>query len=153
MLDDVGKVVGEREHVDLARLLAEHAALGDAGRLLGADEVEHGGGVDRLAHVDAQQVDVDRLAAHRVVLDVLDDHRGGLAAVDGEVEDRARVRERRAQDARVDREGLRLVAAAVDDAGDETLAAQPAGGARPLDGAGGDLECGVLRTCHGGRRW
>ena len=100
--------------------------------------------VDRLAHVDAQQVDVDRLAAHRVVLDVLDDHRGGRAAVDGEVEDRARVRERRPQGARVDREGQRLVAAAVDDAGDEPLAAQPAGRARPLDGAGADLECGVL---------
>ena len=88
MLDDVGKVVGEREHVDLARLLAEHAALGDAGSVLRADEVEHGGGLDRLAHVDPQQVDVDRLAADRVVLDVLDDHRGGLATVDGEIENR-----------------------------------------------------------------
>ena len=58
----------------------------------------------------------------------------GLAAVDGEVEDRAGVRERDAQDARVDREGQRLVAAAVDDAGDEALAAQAARGARPFDG-------------------
>ena len=34
VLDDVGQVVRERENVDLARLLAEHAALGDAGRVL-----------------------------------------------------------------------------------------------------------------------
>ena len=116
----------------------------DAGRLVAALQIEHDDRVDRLVHVDAQEVEVDRLAAHRMVLDVLDDHRGGAAAVDLEIEHGARVGERRAERQRVNREGERLVAAAVDDAGHEPLLPQAARGSRALDGARGDLECLML---------
>ena len=80
------------------------------------------------------------LAAHRVALEVLDEHRRARAAVDRDLEDRAGVRQRVAQDARVDGEVLRLAVAAVDDAGDEALAAQAARGARALRVAGGQGE-------------
>ena len=93
---------------------------------------------------------MDRLAAHRMVLDILDDHRGGAAAVDLEVEHGARVGERRAERQRVNCEGDRLVAAAVHDAGHEPLLPQAARGSRPLDGARGDLEFLMVRTSHGG---
>ncbi len=49
---------------------------------------------------------MDGLAAHRVALEVLDEHGHAVAAVDRDVEDGAGVRERVAQDARVDREVL-----------------------------------------------
>ena len=62
-------------------------------------------GLDGLVEADAQQVDVDELAAHRVVLLVLDDHRLGGAAVDHEVEHGAGLGQRQAQLAAVDREG------------------------------------------------
>ena len=114
-------------------------------------QLEHDDGVDRLVHVHAQEVEVDRLAAHRMVLDVLDDHRGRAAAVDLEVEHGAGVGERRAERQRVNCERDRLVAAAVDDAGHEALLPQAARGSRALDGARGDLERLMVRTGHGGR--
>ena len=61
------------------------------------------------------------LAAHRMALEVLDEHRSGRAAVDADVEDRAGVGQRVAQDARVDGEVRRLAVAAVDDAGHVAL--------------------------------
>ena len=85
---------------------------------------------------------MDRLTAHRVALDVLDEHRVGAAAVERDLEDRARMRQRVAQDAAVDREQLRLVAPAVDHARDLAGAAQAAGGAGTLRGAGGEVERG-----------
>ena len=78
----------------------------DAGRDVGADQLERDRGVDRLVHAHAQEVDVQRVAAHGVALDVLDEHGRGAAAVDRHLEDRARVRERVAQDPRVHREQL-----------------------------------------------
>ena len=114
-------------------------------------QLEHDDGVDRLVHVHAQEVEVDRLAAHRVVLDVLDDHRRRGGVVDLEVEHGAGVRERRAERQRVNCERERLLAAAVDDAGHEPLLAQAARRARALDGARGDLECLMIRTGHNGR--
>ena len=54
------------------------AALDDARRLVGAEELERDGRVDGLVDVDAQEVDVQRVAADGVALDVLDDH--GVAA-------------------------------------------------------------------------
>ena len=76
----------------------------------------------------------------------------GLAAVDADVEDRARVGERVAQDARVDGEVRRLAVAAVDDAGHLARAAQAAGGARALGRAGGQRELrGVGHDLEGRR--
>jgi hypothetical protein len=60
---------------------------------------------------------VDRLAAHGVALDVLDEHGRRGPAVDGDLEDVARTRQGVAQDAPVDREQLRSALAAVDHAG------------------------------------
>ena len=108
----------------------------DARGVVGAEQLEHDRRVDRLVHVHAEEVHVDDLAAHRVALEVLDEHRRGRAAVDADVEDRAGVGERVAQDARVDGEVRRLAVAAVDDAGHLARAAQPAGGTRALGVAG-----------------
>ena len=49
-------------------------------------------------HAHAQQIDVDRLAAHRVALDVLDQHVRGRA-LDRHLDHLGGVRERVAQDA------------------------------------------------------
>ena len=125
-------------------LLARDAALGDARRVVGADELERDRRVDLLIHADAQQVDMDRLAAHRMALEVLDDDRRALAAVEGDLEDGAGVGERVAQRPPVDGERLRILAATVDHAGYQALAAEAAGGARALDGARADGECGCV---------
>jgi hypothetical protein len=52
--DRVRDVARQRLDVDLARLLGEHAALDDAGRLVGAEQLEHDRGVDLLVHVHAE---------------------------------------------------------------------------------------------------
>ena len=93
---------------------------------------------------------MDELAAHRVVLLILDDHRLGGAAVDYEVEHGAGLGQRQAQLAAVDREGGGLVAAAVDDAGDLARATQAAHRARALGAARGHLQGRILAACHGG---
>jgi hypothetical protein len=102
-------------------------------------QLERDGRLDRDLHVDAQQVEVDRVTLDRVALDVLDEHRRAAATVDGDLEDGARMRQRVAQDAAVDREQLGAAVAAVDDPRDLARAAQAAGRARPFRGAG--LEC------------
>ena len=48
------------------------------------DQLERDVGLDRDLHVDAQQVDVDRLAADGMALNVLDQDVGVRAAVDGD---------------------------------------------------------------------
>ena len=79
-----------------------------------------------------------------------------VAAVDRDLEDRAGVRERVAQDAGVDREVLGVAVAAVDHAGDEALAAQAARGARAFGSAGGEGERsgveGMVRRRRGAGR-
>ena len=130
VLDRVGDVAGQRLDGELARDLLEHAALLDAGRVLGADQLEHHGGADRLVEADPQQVDVHRLAGDRMADELLDHDRRGCGAVDAQLEHRAGVGERVAQHARVDLERDRVLAAAVDDAGDVAGAAQAARRAR-----------------------
>ena len=77
--------------------------------------------------VDAQEVDVDGVAAHGMALDVLDEHGRRGAAVERDLEDRPRTRQGVAQDARVDREELRPAFTPVDDARDLAGTAQTAG--------------------------
>ena len=62
------------------------------------------------------------------------------------------MRERVAQDARVDGEVRRLAVAAVDDAGHLARAAEPAGGARALGVAGVEGELRGVGHDLGGRR-
>ena len=124
VLERVRDVGRQRLDGELARDLLEHAALLDAGSVVGADELEHDRRLDRLVEPDAQQVDVHGVAGDRVAGQLLDDDRRAAGAVDAEVEHRAGVGQRLAQHARVDLEGDRVLAAAVYDAGDLALAAQ-----------------------------
>ena len=86
---------------------------------------------------------MDDPAADDVVLLVLDHDGGRRLSVEAEVEHGAGVSEGEAQAARLDLVGHRLLAAAVDDAGDKAGAAQTAGFAGI-----GDLP--VLRLERGG---
>ena len=117
----------ERERLDrdLADDLGEHAALGHADGL--AEELDHDPRLDRLVQPDLLQVDVRERPLERMLLVRLEDRRARGASVEGDVEDRveaALAREGPAQLALLDRDCPRLVAAAVDDAGDQTLLAQ-----------------------------
>ena len=77
--DEVGDVGGERLDVELVRDLLHHAALLDAGGLLGALDVDGDRRLDLLVEAHLEEVDVHDLAADRVELLVLDDHGAGLA--------------------------------------------------------------------------
>ena len=120
--------------------MLEHAALLDAGGVLDAEQLDRDLGLDRLVEADDLEVEVEELAAHRMPLLLLDDDRLGLAAVEGEVEQRTAAGERVARLALGHAERARLGAARVDDAGNEPVAAQAAGRARAEFGAFGDLE-------------
>ena len=76
-----------------------------------------------------------RLTAHRVVLRVLE-HRRGALPVELKLDDRAGRLQGVAQLACTDRERQRIAAAPVQDAGNETLPAEAARGARAFDVAG-----------------
>ncbi len=99
------------------------------GRELAADQVHGDRGGDRLVEADLVQVDVRDAAADLVHLVVLEDRRvRGAGAVDLDVEDRVqagRAGERAPKLALLDRDRDRL-AAPVEHAGDEALAAQAA---------------------------
>jgi len=60
----------------------DDAALDHTGRVLGADQHDRHGGLDRLVQAHAHEVDVHHLAADHVTLGVLDDRRGRMPAVD-----------------------------------------------------------------------
>ena len=66
MLDRVRDVGGQRFDRELARHVLQHAALLDARRLVGADELKCHSGLNRAVEPDAEQVDVDRSARDRV---------------------------------------------------------------------------------------
>ena len=101
-------------------------------------------GLDLLVEPHLEAVEVDDVAAERVVLLLLDHHRHGRRAVELEVEQGVALGEQRAQLALGDLEGARLAALAVDDAGHQPLAAQAAAGARAEAVSGGDVECGAI---------
>src|SRR6185436_14045315 len=116
-VDRLGDRGRQRLDVHLAGDVLEDAALDDAGGLLLADEVHRHGRLDGDLEVDAQQVDVHEVAAHRVALGLLQHGGRGRAAVDGELEHRAAGGERVAQRALVDGEGDGALRAAVEHAG------------------------------------
>ncbi len=147
MRERLGDLRRQRLDVQLARDLLEHAAALGAGRVVAADELQRHDRVDRDVEVHAQQVDVHRLAAHRVVLGALQDGRRGLAVGD-DLEHGAPGGKRVAQLARVGAEGDRVAVASVEDAGDAAAAAQAARGAGALGLARGDGELRRLRG-HG----
>ncbi len=150
-------VRGEAVHLDLLRVdmkvaIQTHVTL----ELLGGDHapgVMEGGVLSQgVVEIniealpgdipDAVQVDVHGLAADGVTLDVLDEHRRRRAAVDGDLEDRARTRQGVAQDPAVHREELGSALATVDHARDPAGTAQAAGRAGSLRGARGEIEGG-----------
>ena len=149
MLDRVGNVVGERLDGELARDVLEHAALARARGALGAEELELHGGLDRAVEAHAQQVDVQRVAAHRMARESLTTTGVDCAPSTLRSSTAPACGEGGAQLARLDLERQGLVATAVDDAGDEALAAQAAHRARPSLAAG-DGERGALRSGHSG---
>ena len=108
--------------------------------------------VDRLVEPDLLQVDVRDQAAHGILLVVLE-HRGvHLPAFDGDVEHgvQAALRgERRPKVALGDRDRDRLLAA-VEDAGDQALAAQATRLGRAEDGTILDQQLDALRSHDGG---
>ena len=82
--------------------------------------------VELLGHLDHEEVDMDGMPLHGVLVDALQQHRHGTAATDLEIHQRV-ARSGAAQlveGARIDLDGLRLAAVAVDDGGHEALAAQ-----------------------------
>ncbi len=96
--------------------------------------------MDRDVHAHAQKIDVRGLAAHRVMLHILDQDVARRAAVYGHLDHLGGMGELVAEDARVDREVLGLLAAAIDDAGNETVTAEAARRARALRITGGQSE-------------
>ena len=147
LLDDVATILDD---VSVMTKVAAKVGLSDRGlaKLCARHDIPVPGrgywARKQFGHVDPQQVHVHGLAAHGMALEVLDEHGHARAAVDGHLEDRARVRQRVAQDAGVDGEVLRLAALAVDHAGDEALAAESAGRAGALGRAGGKGEAGYF---------
>ena len=135
-VDRLGDVGRQRLDVELVGHVLEHAALLDAGRLLGALEVTCTGRLDLLVEAHLEQVDVEQLVTDRVLLLVLHDHRAGRA-VDLEVDQRGSVRPARARSVSAfDLEGGAVAALpAVDDARHVALAAQALGRARAALGA------------------
>ena len=105
--------------------------------------------LDLLVEADLHEVDVDQLAADRMELLVLDDHRARVA-VDREVDQRARADEHAAQRALLDgeRDGVAL-GSPVDHAGHQPLLAQAARDARAELLALADLQADSL-VGHGG---
>ena len=83
---------------------------------------------DLLGHLHDEEVDVLRDPLHGMLVDALEEHRCRLAAADREVEQRvaAGMPEQRLELTRVELDGLRRVAMAVDDGGQDALTAQAA---------------------------
>ncbi len=148
VLDRVRNVGRERLDRQLARDLLEHAALLDARGVIDAGELEHDRRLDRLVEADAEQVDVHRVAADRMADELLEHDGRGRGTVDAQVEQRAGVRERIAKLPRVDRERDRILATAVDDAGDLTLPSQATRRPRSRGFTLRDIQGCRLGPCH-----
>src|SRR6185312_8161844 len=140
--DRLGDGGGKRFDVQLACELLEDAAFLDARGVLDAGELERDDGVDRLVQAHPQQVYVGRLASHGVALGLLEDDRGGLRAVDGEIDHSAGAGQGEPQLARVDAEADRVRATPIEHSRDAAGAAQAPRGARSVGVAGGDVELG-----------
>ena len=131
--------------------MLEHAAAFDAGGDLGALELDRDLGLDRLVELHLLQVDVLEVAAHRVMLLLLDHDRNGFAALDLEVEEGGAFAQHAADVAFGHLKGAGIRAAAVDDAQHEALAPQAAGDPGAELGSGCCLEL-FASTCHADRR-
>ena len=73
--------------------MLEHAALADAGRLIGPVELDRDLRLDLLVEADLEAIEVQDVAADRVVLLLLDHDRHGLRALELEVEQRVALAE------------------------------------------------------------
>jgi hypothetical protein len=86
-------------------------------------------------------------AAHRVQLLILDHHRDGFRALDLDVEERRALEQDVADLPFLHLEGDCVLAAGVDDPGDDAVAAHASRGARAELGARSDLQSGA-GSCH-----
>ena len=131
----------------MGRLREDAALVADAFGL--ADEVEHRGGADLLAHVDLGEVGVDRGAGDDVALDLAEERVDRLVAEDELDEDLVGglVAHRHHVFVRIQLDGLGFAREAREDGGD---GAGPAHTAR-LAGTVGGARCGVEFDCvaHG----
>ena len=135
--------LGKRLDGDVAGDVLEDAALLDAGSVLDADELDRDVGLDLLGEVDLLAVEVHQVAADRVTLLLLDDDRDLAGALDLEVEQGVALVDEERELMRVGLKRPRRLAAGVDDAGHETVAAQASRRARAELGAVGYLENGA----------
>ena len=78
--DALGDLGRQRLDRDLVGDVLEHAALLDAGRLLGALELDRDLGLDLLVELDLEQVEVHEAAADRVALLLLDHDRASASS-------------------------------------------------------------------------
>ena len=117
------------------------------GAVLGAEQLDRDVGLDLDVELDLLEVEMDEVAANRVALLLLDHDRNRARPLDLDVDQGTAVDEDVADRASLGLKGAGIVAAAVDDAGDEPLAAQAAARARAEIGARlGFQGCAV--GCH-----
>ncbi len=107
--------------------MLENAASFDAGGRLDALELDRDLGLDRLVELHLLQVDVLKIAADRVQLLLLDHDRHAFRALYLEVEQSVATGEHRADLALTHLKGLRVGAAAVDDARHEAATSETPG--------------------------
>jgi hypothetical protein len=123
-----GIAVGSASTV-IAGDVLEDTAFADTGGLIGSLQLDRDLRLDLLVEANLETVDVENVAAHGVVLLLLDHHRS-LGPIQLEVEQGVALGEEAAQLAGRNLEGASLAALPVDDSGHHPLSAQPTGGPR-----------------------
>ena len=98
-------------------------------------------GLNRLVEVDLLEVEVLEIAAHRVVLLLLDHDRNRIAAFDVKIEQRVAFTQDHPGVATFDLKGGRFLAVRVDDPGDLAVTAEALGDSGAEIGTGCGVEC------------
>ena len=138
--DRLGDRVRRREQLERVQHEIDRAALLDAGRGFAIDDVDRHADAHARARAQAQEVDVHRLVGDDVEL-IVARQNALLAAADVELEDRGQEVagvDELVELLEIDRDRLRLLAAAINYAGYAAFA---------TNGAGGPLACPATR--HG----
>src|SRR5262249_12016430 len=153
-VDVLGDLHRQRFDIDLTLHLRETAALLRTDRL--ADQLDGDARLDRLVEPHLLQVDMRDVPADRVLLIVLEDRRvRRRLALQDDVEDRvqaALASQNTTELALGDADRVRLLAVAVEDAGNEALTAQAARVSRAASLALLDLQLDSF-SGHSGAEW